>query len=473
MKTRNFWKFTAFLAILTVVLLGCPTPDEETTVKVVSVTLNKSKLNMNIGDEELLIYTIAPSNASNMNVEWISDDPEVASVTNGRITAKTAGSANITIKTQDGDKTDTCAVLITPESFIVTFNVNGADGTAPEAQTVNSGTVISLPGKGGMNKGADIFVGWNESSIGGDTTYSEGVSVTVTRNMVFYAQWLESSPLQYTVTFNANGATSGAPPASQTVYRGISITVPTQGTLEYIGKIFSGWNTQPNGEGTNYTVDAAYIVMGHVTLYAKWQSEVQYTVTYHANGASGTVPTARTVDPGTVITLPGMGGMTNSGKTFEGWNTSTDGNGINYNAGFSYAVTANVTLYAQWVVSTFPMRGSWVITGSQGLSNYNGSIFVVDEVNGKIFKGYFDWYLSRNSSATYYMGREYYSGEYDPELKKITMKGISLSNTQQITVGGTTTWLILGNYQAYIAENGRDIISGNWTNGGIWAAKKN
>jgi len=161
-----------------------------------------------------------------------------------------------------------------PVTYTVTFNANGASGTPPETQIVNDGATIILPDKGGMNSTGNIFVGWNESSSGGDTTNSVGASVTVTRNMVFYAQWLDGSTPQYTVSFNANGATSGASPASQTVYRGISITIPGQGTLAYSGKTFGGWNTQANGGGTLYAVGATFTVTGDVTLYAKWNEIV-------------------------------------------------------------------------------------------------------------------------------------------------------------------------------------------------------
>jgi len=233
-------------------------------------------------------------------------------------------------------------------TYTVTFNANGADGTAPAVQTVNEGAVISLPDKGSLTSTGNVFTGWNENANGTGTTYSVGASVTVTRNIVFYAQWLDGSTPQYTVTFHANGATSGAAPASQTVYRGSSITVPGQGTLAYSGKNFGGWNTQANGGGTNYAVGAAYTVTGNVTLYAKWQSEIQYTVTYNANGASGTAPSVQTVDKGTVITLPGAGDMTNTGKKFVGWTTQASGSGTSYVEGAAYTVNGNVTFYAQW-----------------------------------------------------------------------------------------------------------------------------
>jgi hypothetical protein len=58
-----------------------------------------------------------------------------------------------------------------PVTYTVTFNANGAGGTPPAAQTLQTGAVLSLPDKGGLSKGADIFAGWGESASGG-TIYS-------------------------------------------------------------------------------------------------------------------------------------------------------------------------------------------------------------------------------------------------------------------------------------------------------------
>jgi uncharacterized repeat protein (TIGR02543 family) len=196
--------------------------------------------------------------------------------------------------------------------------------------------------------------------------------------MVFYAQWLDSSTPQYTVTFNANGATSGAPPASQTVYSGISITVPNQGTLTYSGKTFGGWNTQSNGGGVNYLAGAMFTLSGNVTLYAKWQSEIQYTVTFNANGANGTVPPSQSVDPGTVITLPGVGSMSGIGKTFEGWNTQANGGGTGYAEGASYAVNANTAFYAQWVSAPIEPPGATLAEKLAYIRNNAGDGVVYD-----------------------------------------------------------------------------------------------
>ncbi|MDR0320922.1 MAG: SUMF1/EgtB/PvdO family nonheme iron enzyme [Treponema sp.] len=74
----------------------------------------------------------------------------------------------------------------------------------------------------------------------------------------------------YTITFDVNGATSGTPPAVQEVSAGSSITLCGIGSLEKIGCIFGGWNTETSGAGTNYHANSSYTVTADITLYAKW-----------------------------------------------------------------------------------------------------------------------------------------------------------------------------------------------------------
>jgi uncharacterized repeat protein (TIGR02543 family) len=319
-----------------------------------------------------------------------------------------------------------------------------------------------------LDKAGDIFAGWNESSSGAGTTYAVGASVTVTENLVFYAQWLDSSTPQYTVTFNANGATTGAPPASQTVYSGISITVPSQGTLAYSGKKFGGWNTQSNGGGINYTAGTIYTVTGNTTLYAKWQSEIQYTVTYNANGASGTAPSAQTVDPGTVITLPGEGNMTNSGKLFDGWNTSANGSGTSYAEGAEYTVNGNISLYAQWVSVPITPPGATLVEQLAYIRNNAGDGVVYDIVVNN------DEYIGPQTVST--MGRNITVNIHSAsssdvktielqsqgalfsvdanitlKLQNIELRGISTNNSALIVVGQGGTLIL--NTGAIVTSN--------------------
>jgi uncharacterized repeat protein (TIGR02543 family) len=148
----------------------------------------------------------------------------------------------------------------------------------------------------------------------------------------------------YTVTFNANNATSGTPPAARTITTGSNITLPNGDGLTRTGYTFGGWNTNSSGTGTNYNAGASYTPNSNVTLYARWG----YTVTFSANDGSGTPPTAQTIASGSSITLPSGSGLTRSGYVFSGWNINSSGTGTNYSAGSSYTPDGNVTLYARW-----------------------------------------------------------------------------------------------------------------------------
>ena len=77
---------------------------------------------------------------------------------------------------------------------------------------------------------------------------------------------------KYTVTFDANGATSGVSPDAQTVTAGSSIWLPSGSGLSKTGFTFGGWNTNVIGTGKNYDAGSSYTVTGNVTLYAKWDT---------------------------------------------------------------------------------------------------------------------------------------------------------------------------------------------------------
>jgi len=83
------------------------------SVAVTGVTLNKTMLALTVGGSDTLIANIAPSNATNTNVTWISSNASVATVSNGTVTAAAVGTAAITVTTTDGGKTATCTVTVT------------------------------------------------------------------------------------------------------------------------------------------------------------------------------------------------------------------------------------------------------------------------------------------------------------------------------------------------------------------------
>ena len=99
----------------------CAVTVKANTVAVTGVTLNKSTLTLNVGASETLTATVAPADATNKNVTWASSDAAIATVdANGKVTGVKAGTATITVTTEDGGKTATCQVTVKANTVPVT-----------------------------------------------------------------------------------------------------------------------------------------------------------------------------------------------------------------------------------------------------------------------------------------------------------------------------------------------------------------
>ena len=88
----------------------------ETTAvyNVTSINLSNTSIKLNKkGEQQTIKATISPANATNKKLTWKSSNPSVATVDqNGKVTAVSNGTANITVTTQDGNKTATCKVTV-------------------------------------------------------------------------------------------------------------------------------------------------------------------------------------------------------------------------------------------------------------------------------------------------------------------------------------------------------------------------
>ena len=95
--------------------------DEQTDVPVTGVSLNTSTLNLIEGGTDTLTATVEPNNATNRNVTWSSDNPSVATVNNGVVSAVSEGTATITVTAQgDSTKSASCTVTVTAATVSVT-----------------------------------------------------------------------------------------------------------------------------------------------------------------------------------------------------------------------------------------------------------------------------------------------------------------------------------------------------------------
>ena len=107
-----------YLLFISALLFSCEKPEdkakeEDNSIKVSSVSLNKSKLTLTEGESFNLVATILPEDATDQDVTWNSSDDSVASVSDGgTVLARKEGNAAITVTTHDGGKTASCAVTV-------------------------------------------------------------------------------------------------------------------------------------------------------------------------------------------------------------------------------------------------------------------------------------------------------------------------------------------------------------------------
>lgn len=92
-------------------------------IKASNINLNKTSVKLFVGDEETIIATISPSDATIKDVTWSTSNANVATVVNGLVTARGSGTATITAVTTDGTNISaTCDVTVNKRTQSILWN---------------------------------------------------------------------------------------------------------------------------------------------------------------------------------------------------------------------------------------------------------------------------------------------------------------------------------------------------------------
>ena len=162
----------------------------------------------------------------------------------------------------------------------------------------------------------------------------------------------------------------------------------TVGTATKTNYKFEGWYTEANG-GEKITDSTT--VNNDATYYAHWTGN-QYTVSYDANGGSGTMSDSTATYGSSFMTRENV--FTREGYTFNGWNESQDGSGTAwsltssgvYESGksWTWTYTKNITLYAQWKANTYTVayNGNGNTGGSTASSTHTYDVAKALTANG-------------------------------------------------------------------------------------------
>ena len=284
-------------------------------------------------------------------------------------------------------------------NYSIGYNLNGGSisGQKTSYNVTTESFTLPTPTRTGYT-----FTGWTGSN-GSTPQKSVTIAKGSTGNKSYTANWQANA---YTLTVNPNGGningtTSAKSLSSPLYYNGGNWWNLSGEKPSRTGYTFEGWYTSANGgtkiynadgtctnEGT-YWKDNSYVHTGNLSVYAHWKANT-YTVTYNANGGSGTMESSTTTYDSNFITKKNE--FTRTGYTFNGWSTKADGSaggwgltdsGV-YESGvpWKWTYTYGLTLYAKWKPNTYAQTiqaryqnadGTWgsYSTVKSGNANYN------------------------------------------------------------------------------------------------------
>ena len=221
--------------------------------------------------------------------------------------------------------------------------------------TLDSGASLTPPAPVG-----DVSYSFAYWSDGSKTYKGAATYVMPAAPVTLTAQWVAI----YRVTYNGNGGTSSIASVQKAESDVVTIGVAATQT----GYDFVKWSDQSGGlwsPGETTTVTA-----GRYLFSATWSAQTS-TITFNGNNnSSGSAPASGTyVTDGTAYVIPGnTGSLTRIGYTFSGWNTASNGTGVDYPAGVgaTYSSIGNLPLFAKWQANTYTItyNGNGATSGS-------------------------------------------------------------------------------------------------------------
>jgi uncharacterized repeat protein (TIGR02543 family) len=198
------------------------------------------------------------------------------------------------------------------------------------------------------------------------------------------------------------------------------------------GYTFSGWKRSDNNQIVNstYAIGSSSTPMygipnpyTNLTATAQWTAD-SYTVTYNANGGSGTMSSSTATYDTNFMTRQNT--FTRAGYTFAGWNEKADGTGTawgisssnsgtyesgNYWKWSGSSYTKDITLYAQWTPNkiklTLNRNGGtggtssvWYYYGTSTFYSNEACTTTITKITKPTRAGYtFDYYYGDGTSG--------------------------------------------------------------------------
>ena len=286
------------------------------TIQPTSIKLNQTSLTLGAGESYTLTKSVSPSNAST-SYTWSSSNTSVATVSNGKVTAKKSGTANITVKTSNG-KTATCKVTVKPAPTSVKTNPTSLTLGKGETYTISESTNI-----GSYANAANLKWSTSNSSVA-TVTKSSGNKATITAKGVGTAYikitLYNGKTAQCKVTVKPAPTSVKTNPTSLTLGKGETYTISeSTNSGSYANAANLKWSTSNSsvatvtkGSGNKATITAKGVGTAYIkiTLYNGKTAQCKVTVK-PAPTSVKTSPTSVTLGKGETYTISES---TNSGS---------------------------------------------------------------------------------------------------------------------------------------------------------------
>ena len=227
------------------------------SVPVTDVSLDKGTISLFTGESETLTAMVVPVTATDKSVTWSSDKPEVATVENGKVTAKAAGTATITVTTQDGGKTDTCTVTVTDKTYTISADATVLNfGSAYTGYAQPAAKIVTVKNTGNQPVALNQPSSTNSFEVGTLSKTSLPVNGTATFTVQTKAG-LSAGTYNETIEVTGTEGAAVTIPASFTVKSRPSYNPPTvsEETTEAIADAQPGETVTVDLSGGDTTLD--------------------------------------------------------------------------------------------------------------------------------------------------------------------------------------------------------------------------
>ena len=198
-------------------------------VLVQSISLSFTELNLKVGEgKPLPNVTVIPSNATDQTITWVSNDPGIAKIENGKVVGVSARSVNL-VASSSNQKKATLKVLVQAVKHTVTVQLV-AEGTNQSLGTksyeVEQGKTVTVKASELGAEAKYEFVKWDRNGAqSNEQSISFVVNSSETLKAIFKEKVVQAVKHTVTVQLVAEGTSQSLGTKSYEVEQGKTVTV--------------------------------------------------------------------------------------------------------------------------------------------------------------------------------------------------------------------------------------------------------